>query len=61
MGTQMRLAAFCAMVCMLALPAGQPDAPFYPVALDYAADARTAPAAIDSDLGLVREANFKVE
>ena len=58
MGTPMRLAAFCAMVCMLALPAGQPEVPFYPVALDYAADPRATPAAIESDLGLVRESTF---
>ena len=58
MGTPMRLAAFCAMVCMLALPAAQPDVPFYPVALDYAADPASTPAAIDSDLKLVKESTF---
>ena len=58
MGTPMRLVAFCAVVCMLALPAGQPDVPFYPVALDYDADSGSTPAAIESDLRLVRESNF---
>jgi hypothetical protein len=58
MGTPMRLAAFCAMVWMLALPAAQPDVRFYPVALDYAADPASMPAAIESDLRLVNESSF---